>query len=82
MFKELYSEDTKLQLLSIWRFAGGYRVAGKLYIEALQIWAIYETVCHMHAIIIVSFRLLKNVFHTKWLLNHVLQYTFPPFHLY
>ena len=38
VFLELFREDTKLQLLSYWRFIGDYDVAGEAYVEIFPKW--------------------------------------------
>ena len=36
MFDELYKEETKMQLMSYWRFIGGYNLAASEYPTALN----------------------------------------------
>lgn len=38
VFLELFREDTKLQLLSYWRFVGDYDIAGAAYLEVFPKW--------------------------------------------
>lgn len=38
VFRELYKEDTKLQLLAFWRAAADYDTAGALYVQEFPKW--------------------------------------------
>ena len=60
VFRELYKEDTKLQLLAFWRAAADYDVAGTLYVQEFSKWvAANEVVTNID--MIKQFKMKKSL---------------------
>lgn len=55
VFRELYKEDTKLQLLAFWRSAADYDTAGTLYVQEFNKWVAANEVAIKNVIVLSSF---------------------------